>query len=182
MSAALIVAVCSGSALAHEVTTKKMMVKEHSDPAKRSIQAFSNDPTVLYGDADDPASNGASIHVYSATDDFCLVLPAGPEWSDNGKLWKYTNPETKNQLQISNGKLQVKIRSGVAFSLSDVPQGTVNVEVLVGALGDKLCMRCTAPGTDDEKRFLAKDCVAAECDLEPSVCEPPGATTTTTLP
>ncbi|MFN2375874.1 MAG: hypothetical protein ABR538_05005 [Candidatus Binatia bacterium] len=182
ISAVFLVVAGASGAFAHEVTTKKLQVKEHPDPAKRKIQVFSKDPTVLYGDADDPATNGASIHVYSATDRECLQLPAGPEWTDNGKLWKYTNKVTKNQVQLANGKLQVKIRSGVGFTLADdLSQGAVNVVVQLGPLGDALCMRCSAPVTkDDEKQFLGKDCAAAECDAEPSPCLPVATTTTTT--
>jgi len=181
ISAAFIVAVCAGAASAHEVTTKKMLIKDNATPAKRQIQAFSKDPTVLYADADNPGTNGASIHVYSATDDECLLLPGGPQWTDNGKLWKYKNKETKNQVQIGNGKLQVKIRSGVDFTLADdFPQETVNVVVKLGPMGDDLCMRCTVATKDDEKQFLAKDCAATACDVDLTPCEPVATTTTST--
>ena len=134
----------------------------------------------LYADADDPATNGASIHVYSATDDECLLLPGGAQWSNNGSLWKYKNSDTKNQVQLGNGKLQVKIRSGVGFTLADdFPQGIVNVVVKLGPLGDDLCMRCTVTTKDDEKQFLAKDCAASVCDVDPTPCEPVATTTTT---
>ncbi|MFN2427432.1 MAG: hypothetical protein ABR587_13410 [Candidatus Binatia bacterium] len=183
VSAALLVTMCTGPALADDVSTKKLQIKDHADPAKRQVQVFSKDAGVLYTDANNPGTDGMSIAVYSATDDLCIVLPGGPEWTEKaGKSWKYKNKVTKNQAQIADGKLQVKIRSGVSFTLADdFPQDAVNVKVQFGNLGESFCMRCAAPlSKDDAKKFLGKDCIAAACDVEPALCDPTVTTTTTT--
>lgn len=188
---ALVAIVCSaGAAHAGDISTKKLQIKEHKDPAKRQVQVFSGDAGVTYTDADSPGTKGMSIHVYSATDDLCVVLPAHAEyWSEKaGKSWKYKNPNTKNQAQISDGKLQVKIRSGVSFTLADdFPQDAVNVQVQFGDTGERFCLRCSAPlKRDDEKKLQGKDCAAAACDAEAPGCDPTvtttTSTTTTTLP
>jgi len=174
-----------GSALAGDISTKKLQIKDHaSDPLKRQVQVFSKDVGVLYTDANNPGTDGMSIQVYSATDDLCIVLPGGPEWTEKvGKSWKYKNSITKNQAQIADGKLQVKIRSGVTFTLADdFPQDAVNVQVQFGDLGEVFCMRCSGAGIskDEELKFQGKDCAAAVCDVPPSICNPNVTTTTTT--
>jgi hypothetical protein len=175
------VATLAVDAIAEDITSKKMSIKDHPDPAKRQVQAFSADAGVVYAEADDPATNGASVHVYSATDDFCYVLTAGAAWSTNGKVWKYKNAVNKNQAQIGDRKLQVKLRSGVKYTLADDgTQGTVNVQVQFGPGGTRYCMRCTGNSRDDAGKFMGKTCAAAACDGEPSICNPTATTTTTT--
>lgn len=184
LPALVAVALSAAAAGAGDISTKKLQIKEHNDPAKRQVQVFSADAGVSYSDADSPGTKGMSIHVYSATDDLCVVLPAHAEyWKEkSGKSWKYKNPVSKNQAQIADGKLQVKIRSGVTFTLADdAPQDAVNVQVQFGDTGERFCLRCSAPlKRDDEKKLQGKDCAAAACDAEAPDCIPTATTTTTT--
>ncbi|HXC53285.1 MAG TPA: hypothetical protein VN634_20540 [Candidatus Limnocylindrales bacterium] len=187
MSAMFVIAIfASGASAAEEdLLTKKFSIKDHpTDATKRQIQLFSHVSNIQYTDADNPKLNGASVHVWSATDNFCYVLTADSElWLDNGNGWKYKNPDTKNQAQISDGKLLVKIRSGVTFTLADdFPQNTVNASVQFGPGGSRFCMHCTGTDviTDDEKKFQGKECAQAVCDAEPPGCLPVATTTTTT--
>jgi hypothetical protein len=180
LSAVAVVIACVAQAEAEDISAKKLAIKDNANPAKRQVQIQSADAGVLLIEADDPGANGASIHVYSATDDFCAVLPSGPEWSTNGKLWKYKNKLTKNSAQIGDGKLKVKIKSNVDYSLADDgTQGIVNVQVQFGDLGTRYCMRCSGNKKDDAGKFIASNCVAAICDAEPSICDPNTTTTTT---
>ncbi len=184
LSALVAIACSAATAGAGDISTKKLQIKDHSDAAKRQVQVFSGDAGVLYSDADSPGTKGMSIHVYSATDDLCVVLPAHAEhWKEKaGKSWKYKNPDTKNQAQIANGKLQVKLRSGVNFSLADdFPQDAVNVQVQFGDAGERFCLRCSAPlARDDDQKLQGKDCAAAACDAESPGCLPTATTTTST--
>jgi hypothetical protein len=180
LSAIVVLLVCAAQANAEDISAKKISVKDNADPAKRQVQIQSSDSGVLLIEADNPDVNGASIHVYSATDDFCAVLPSGADWSTNGKLWKYKNKLSKNSAQIGDGKLKVKIKSNVDYSLADDgTQGVVNVQVQFGDLGTRYCMRCSGNKKDDEGKFIGSDCVAAICDAEPSICDPNTTTTTT---
>src|SRR4029077_9154292 len=86
---------------------------------------------------------------------------------------------TKNGASVANGKLAVKIKSNVTFSLAGSPQGAVNDQVQFGT-GTRFCMRCSGAKKDTTKIFLGKACAAAACDPEPSSCTSVGATTTTT--
>ena len=192
MTAVLAVAVCATGASAEDISTKKMAIKDHAtDTTKRQLQLQSKDPGVLYSEANNPGANGASVHVWSSTLDLCYVIPAhGELWNDNGKGWKYKNPTTKNQAQISDGKLQVKLRSGVDLDLTTTPQGTVNASVQFGNGGVRYCMTCPSSSAthNTDAKYQAKDCVAAACDAEPPACLPAptttttSSTTTTTLP
>lgn len=170
---------CAALAQAEDISTKKLSIKDNADPAKRQVQVQSGDAGVAFAEAGNPSTDGAAIHVYSATDDFCVVLPAGPEWQNTGSSWKYTNKATKNGVQFGDGKLSVKLKSGVDFSLADdAGQGSVEAQVQLGN-GTRYCMRCDEPTKDDAKTFSAKSCVAAACSVEPSPCEPSATTTTT---
>lgn len=175
----------AGSARAEEISTKKLLIKDNANPAKRQVQLQSADPGVLSSEVDDAIANGAAIHVYSATDDQCVILPGGPEWTLKNGLWKYNNKITKNQVQVKDGKLIVKLKSGVTYSLLDNgTQGAVNAQVQFGPAGSRYCMRCTAT-KDTGTQFLGKNCAAAPCDAEPSSCTSTPTTTTstsTTLP
>jgi hypothetical protein len=168
------------SAEAEDITTKKLLIKDNTNVAKRQVQVQSKDVGVTLAEADDPSLLGAAVHLYSATDDYCVILPAGPDWSTNGKKWKYKNRTTKNKAQVGDGKLRVKIKSGVTYSLIDNGvQGVVDTQVQFGA-GTRYCMRCTGNKKDESTKFQAKDCAAVPCGAEPTICDSTVTTTTTT--
>ncbi len=169
-------------ARAADISTKKMFIKDNADAAKRQVAVMSNDAAIKFSDADDPATNGASLHLYSTTDDFCVTLPAGSDWvSKKNKLWKFKDKSTKDSAQVKDGKLLVSIKSGVTFTLADNgTQAAVNAQLQFGT-GTRYCMRCTASGKKNSaKKFLATNCAAAACDAEPSSCGSSGSSTTTT--
>jgi len=163
---------------AADISTKSLSIKD-PDPTKRQVSVSSADPAVTYLAADDPGTNGATLHVYSATDDLCAVLPAGLLWKNTGSKWKFKDKVTRNSAQVKDGKLSVKIKSGITFTLNEAQQGTVNAQLQFGN-GTKYCMRCTGNKKDEPGKFSAKACVAAACDPEPAGCPPPPPTTTTT--
>ena len=179
VSAVLAVTVSPGLCPATDISAKKVSIKD-TNPAKEQIAVQSNDAGVLLTDADDPATNGASIHVYSASDNFCAILAPGADWKKTKSAWKYANASTKNSAHVGDGKLSVKIKSGVTYPLSATMQGTVNVQVQFGT-GTRYCMRCSGATKDTPQKFLAKACVAAACDPEPSSCSSLGTTTSTTV-
>lgn len=173
-------ALAAGSAQAENISGKKVMIKDNSDPAKRQVQLQSSDAGVSYSDADAPGTGGAWVHVYSATDDHCVQLPSGSGWTDSGKAWKYKDAD-KNQAQIADGKLLVKLRNAVAYSLlDDGTQGAVNVQVQFGAAGASYCMKCTSPTKNSGSVYLATGCAPAACDPALDPCGPWATTTTTT--
>jgi len=179
---ALVVGVLLGSAVvrAEDVGTKKMVIKDPADPAKRLVLVLSRDTGVQLSEADDPGANGASLHLYSATDDFCVVLGSGANWQSTTTKWKYKDPVTKNRALVKDGLLKVKIKSDVTFTLADDGgQGTVNAQVQFGT-GTRYCMQCPGNTKDDGGKFIAKDCLAVACDAEPSTCDPSSSTTSTT--
>jgi len=181
LCAALLTALSAVPAAAEDVSASKMKVKDNANTTKRQAQVQSKDPGVELAEADDPSVNGAAIHLYSATDDYCAILPAGADWQTNGKLWKYKNKTTKNKAQVGDGKLKVKIKSGVTFSLADDgSQGVVDAQVQFGT-GTRYCMRCPGNTKDDTNKFQAKNCTATPCGVEPSVCDSTVTTTTTTM-
>ena len=179
-SALALVTVCAALARAEDISAKKILIKDNAtDTTKRQVLVLSGDVGVQLIEADDPGMNGAAIHVYSTTDDFCANLPAGADWQNTGTLLKYKNATTKNSARIGDGKLLVKIKSGVTYSLADNgTQGDVNVQVQFGS-GTRYCMRCSGNTKNDAKKFLGKNCVAAPCDAEPSPCLPSATTTST---
>src|SRR6266705_5264619 len=122
-SALALVIVCAALARAADISAKKILIKDNTDATKRQVLVLSGDVGVQLIQADDPGTNGAAIHVYSTTDDFCVNLPAGADWENTGSLLKYKNTTTKNSARIGDGKLLVKIKSGVTYSLADSPQG-----------------------------------------------------------
>ena len=161
-----------------DVGTRRLLIKD-SDPTKRLIQVLSTDTGVELSEADDPGANGAAIHVYSATDALCVILEPGGNWQNTGTKWKYRNALTKNRALIGDGKLKVKIKSGVTYTLADDgSQGTVNAQVQFGA-GTRYCMRCAGNTKDDASKFLGKNCPLAACDPEPAPCAPASTTSTT---
>jgi hypothetical protein len=178
-----IVVLTMGASLgrAEDISTKKILIKDHkTNPAKRSIEVQSADAAIQLSDAVSPDVNGASIHVYSATDDFCAILPSGTDWTSKATKWQFKDKTTKDVAQLKAGKLLVKIKSGDTFTLMDNhTQGHVNVQVQFGT-GTKFCMQCPGNKKDQDLKFLAKDCAATPCDPEPSTCNPLSTTTTTT--
>lgn len=188
ISAAALLLVSVGHAPAADITTKKILIKDNTDPAKRQVLILSKDAGVTFSSADSPNIGGASVHVYGSTtaDDFCAILPNGGLWQNVGGIkWKYNDTVQKNTAQIKDGKLLVKIKQDspvLDYTLADdAPpgQGAVNVQVQF-ALGTRFCMRCG--GTivkDDGTKFLGKDCAVGTCDPEPTTCDPPNPTTTT---
>src|SRR5262249_53432626 len=87
---------------------------------------------------------------------------------------------TKNAAVISNGKLLVRIKSGITYTLKDDgKQNAVNVQVQFGT-GTRYCMRCSTPKKDTAALFSAKNCAAAACDPERSTCGAAGPSITTT--
>jgi len=174
--------VCAPLARATDISAKKIFIKDNADPAKRAVQVQSADPAVLRSPNVDAATNGAAIHGYSATDDFCVILPGGADWQVKPTKVKYKNKATKNAAQVKDGKLSVKIKSispVITYTLIDNgTQGTVNAQVQFGT-GPRYCLRCSPPNKKDEAtKFFGKDCVAAACDAEPSTCDALAPTTT----
>jgi len=179
VSAVVLVTAWASMARAENVSAKKIFIKGNSDVSKRQVLVQSADPAIKFSDAVDPAANGASLHLYSATEDFCVTLPAGSGWvNKKNKLWKFKDAATKNAAQLKNGKLLITIKSGVTFTLDEGSQGTVDAQAQFGT-GTRFCMRCTGK-KDDAKKFLGKNCVATACDPERSACGSTGGTTTTT--
>lgn len=165
---------------AKDVSTNKIQIVDNATPAKRKVLVQSTDAGVLLSEGDNPAANGASLHLYSATDDFCAVLPSGDDWKTSPKTIKFKDKGTKNSALIKDGKLQVKINSDVTYTLADNgTQGDVNALVQFGN-GVRYCLRCSGNKKNDAKKFLGKGCVAAACAPEPSACPPVAPTTTTT--
>src|SRR5690349_21217197 len=127
VSALAVVAACVSLARAADISAKKVYIKDSTDPAKRQVAVQSADPGVTLAGADDPGTNGAALHLWSATDDFCAILPGGLNWKMKPTSWQYKNSTTKNAAQVKNGKLSFKIKSGVTYTLMDNgTQGTVN--------------------------------------------------------
>jgi hypothetical protein len=180
VSILLAVGSLAAPARAEDVSARKLLIKDNDNAAKRQVQVQSRDAGVQIVEADDPSVSGAAVHVYSATDDFCAILGAGSDWRTNGKKWKYKSKATKNSALVGDGKLKIKIKSGVTYTLADDgSQGVVNAEVQFGT-GTRYCMRCTGNKKDDGKKFQAKNCAASPCDVEPSLCDSTVTTTTTT--
>jgi hypothetical protein len=168
---------------AEDVSTKKIFIKDHAITTRRQIHVQSADAAVQFSEADDPATKGASLLVYSATDAFCVTLPAGANWTNTGSLWKYKDTVKKHIARIGNGKLLVKVKAkvdAINYSLADDGmQGTVNAQVQFGDAGVRYCLRCDGNIKDDAGKFLGKNCAAAACDPEPLGCTPNPTTTTT---
>jgi hypothetical protein len=179
ISALALVTVSTGVVLALDISAKKLSIKDSADTTKRAIQVQSIDLGVMRSDADSPNVNGATVHVYSSSDDFCLTLPADGNWTVMTDKVQYKNKVNKNSAQVKNGKLIVKIKSDdITYSLDEATQGHVNVQVQFGD-GVRYCIRCNTPSKDTIGKFAAKACPATACDPEPSSCVPPIVTTTT---
>ena len=141
--AAGIIALCSALVSAEDIAARRILIKDDADPTKRHVQVQSKDAGVQDSEAGDPGANGAALHLYTATDDFCAILPGGADWKNIGTQWKYKNKATRNVAQVKNGKLLVKIRSAVTFTIADDSmQGPVNAQVQFGN-GTRYCMKCT---------------------------------------
>jgi len=182
ISAIALVAVCATLARAEDISAKKILIKDNATkPAKKHVLVQSADPGIQFSEIGDPGTNGASLHLYSATDDMCVILPAGTNWKLKKSTWRYRSKATKNQAIVKSGSLTVKINSGITYTLIDnVTQGHVNAQVQFGT-GTRYCMRCSGNKKDVATTFLGKNCAAAPCDPEPTTCGS-ASTTTTTLP
>ena len=162
-----------------DISTKKLFIKDSGSVNKRRVVLRSTDAAIAIAEADDPATHGAAVHLYSASDDFCAVLPGGDDWQQKGKYWKYKNKTTKNVAQMGDHTLAIKLRSDVTYTLADDGgQGTVNAQVQFGT-GTRYCMRCAGNRRDGGSRFLGRNCVASACDTEPSECSSATAAPTT---
>ena len=159
ISTLVLVAACAALARAEKISAKKIVIKDNATkPQKRQVQLQSADPGVQFSEVDDPGENGASVHVYSATDDRCVLLPAGADWKLKKTTWKYSNKLTKNSVTVKDGSLNVKIKSGITFTLIDNgTQGHVNAQVQFGT-GTRYCMRCNGNKKDEATQFQGKDC------------------------
>ena len=85
ISAIALMTISPAFAHAKDISAKKVSIKDNANPAKRQVAVQSSDAGVLLTEADDPGTNGASLHVYSATDDFCAILAPGPDWKGTSK-------------------------------------------------------------------------------------------------
>lgn len=176
VAAAAVLVTAAATARAEDVAAKKIVVV---DGAKQQILLLSTDAKVQLAGVDDPATNGVAVHVYSATDDACIVVPGGSEWKNKKGAWRYKSKATKNVVQVKAGKLLVNLKSGFTYTLADDgSQGAVNAQVQFGA-GTRYCLRCTGNKKDEAKKFLGKACAAAPCDAELNPCGNGGSTSTT---
>jgi hypothetical protein len=171
IGAAALVALCAAGAHAENISAKKMSIKDNSDPAKRQLQLQSGDAGVQLSEGGTAPVNGAALHVYGGAQDFCLQFPGGSNWKSSAMGWQFQDKATKSSLRLGDGRLQVKLKGGVTYSLAGSPQGAVNALVKFSG-GSTYCMKCTMPSKDDTKSFGAKSCVAAACAAEPSPCNP----------
>lgn len=181
----ILVAFGAIGASALDIPADKIRIRDNADdPGKRELQIQSTVSLVTYASADNPRDNGASIHLWNATNDFCYIATAGADrWKDSGKSWTYRNREAKNQLRIRDTLLKLKLRSGVGIDLTDTPQGTIHASIQLGPTGTRYCMICSGPevSTDKTLKFEASWCNAASCDPEPAGCLPSATTTTTSM-
>lgn len=174
--ASLLPVVCVPSARAVDISPSEMLIQA---VPKKSVKLASKDPAVQKSGAVEPDVFGASIHLYSATDDMCTILPPGANWVGGKFQWRYKNKATGAVAQIRDGSLSIKLTSGITFDLSDNDiQEAVNAQVRFGT-GTKYCMRCSSqnmPGfvgtkLNTYKKYHAVRCFPDACDPEPSTCE-----------
>ena len=140
--AASVVTLCVGVARTADegISARKIFIKDNADPTKRQVQLQSLDGGVLISDADTPTTNGVSVHVYSATDDLCAILPPAG-WQDRGTLLKYRD-SFRNTGFLKDGKLKIKLKADpqtgnpLNYTLADNgTQGQVNARVRFGTGG-----------------------------------------------
>lgn len=175
VSAVALLLATAAAARADDLAAKKIVV---IDGTKHQIVLLSTDAAVQVAGVDDPATNGAVVHVYSATDDACVVIPGGSGWKNKKGAWRYK--ASKNVVQVKDGKLLVNLRSGFTYTLADDgTQGTVNAQVQFGG-GTRFCLRCPGNKKDEAKKFLGKTCAATPCAPEPPGCGDGAGTTSTT--
>ena|SRR5689334_19131044 len=102
ISATLLLIASPALSGAADISTKKLLIKDNAVATKRRLSVLSKDTGVQFSAGDAPDTNGASLHAYSATDDFCVILgpgalAAGTGWKNTGSSWKYKSKATKNQ-------------------------------------------------------------------------------------
>jgi hypothetical protein len=176
--ASLLAVVCVPSARAIDISPKKMLIE---NIPKELVSLTSTDPALERSGAVDPDLLGASIHLYSATDDMCVQLEPGANWRNGKSKSTYRNKVTKTIAELGNHMLRFKMTSGITFTTTDQDgQDAVNAQVKFGA-GPKYCMRCSGQGmagffgirVDNDRKFDAIRCFPDACAPEPSICNPP---------
>src|SRR5262249_57700800 len=171
--AVAVVTLCVGVARTADegVSAKKIYIEDNADPAKGQVEVQSLDAGVLISDADTPTTNGVSVHVYSATDDLCAILPPGG-WEDTGTVLRYKD-SFRNSGFLKDGKLKIKLKADpqtgnpLNYTLADNgTQGQVNARVRFGT-GQDYCLVCaTGNKKDDTSKYLPKACPAAPSTLD----------------
>jgi hypothetical protein len=173
--ASLLAVVCVPSARAVDISPQLILIKA---VPKKTITLRSADRAIQLSGAVEPDVSGATIHVYSATDDQCTVLPPGAGWAGGKSQWRFRDRATGAVAQIRDGSLSIKLISDVTFDISDNDsQNPVNAQVRFGN-GTKYCMRCSGQnmggflGTkmDTNKEYFARHCFPDACDPEPPTC------------
>jgi hypothetical protein len=185
-SSLLAIALLTASAVpAHaleNVTAKKMQITD-TDPSKRKVQFQSSDTQISQAEAAAADSEGASLHVFSATDDQCFSVGASDcELSSSGKL---KCKSAAGKIQVRDGSAKAQFKVGVTYSLNEPTQGTVTMILRVGS-AQTWCAVCDGTGTDEIKKdepekYVVKSCDAVPCPPEPTACGVT-STTSTTLP
>ena len=95
----------------------------------------------------DPTVTGAYVHVYSSTDSACYFLPPS-NWSPSARGFVYLDQAQSNS-PCTASTLRFKLLgfkclgTSVAFSLDEMTQGTVNVDVTFGDV--RYCTTLGAP-------------------------------------
>src|SRR5262249_25473995 len=186
LAAVAVVTLCVGVARTADVgvSARKTDIRGNADATKGQVEVQSLDAGVLISDADTPTTNGVSVHVYSATDDLCAILPPGG-WEDTGTVLRYKD-SFRNSGFLKDGKLKIKLKADpqtgnpLNYTLADNgTRGQANAGVRFGT-GQDYCLVCaTGNKKDDTSKYLAKDCPAGGCTVELTTCTPPNPTTTT---
>lgn len=140
------------------IDAKKIKIKDKG-PDKRQIQVQSKDVDVGYAEADNPVANGASLHVFSATDDICVSFPKA-NWEDTGSQFKYK--DDNNSVKIKDEQLKIKVKgpAPLHYTLDETTQGTVTA-IFTAGTGQRWCMRCTTPSKDEPEKYQGKDCAVS---------------------
>jgi hypothetical protein len=166
----MVIVATAGRAGATDISARRILIKESGSLTDRQIRVSSRDAAILLADTANPS---AAIHVYSTSDDFCFKLPAGTGWTNDASGWDYEDEGTGNIASLRNGRLVVRILSGVAYSLDEASQADVNVQVQFGD-GPQYCLRCNGVEIiqNNARRYSGKYCAPSACDAEPNTCDP----------
>jgi hypothetical protein len=166
----MVVLATAGRANATDISARGISIREGGKLTHRQVRVSSRDAAILLPNGVTPS---AAIHVYSANDDFCFKMQAGTGWTNDGSSWAYADEGTGNVASVTNGKLVMNLKSGVAYSLNDAPQAEVNVQVQFGD-GQRYCLHCNGIEIiqNDARRYSGKYCSSSVCDAEPESCDP----------